>query len=135
MVAKNNPIQTEQFDTLKLIGIVASKPSWNSLESFIGITAVNKEMNFGIIRHLTDAVRRNRPKKMEHQHLVTPSRQCFSTPVGFGQGFLSKEQCDKTGASPITWLQLIFNLFPLLKLTLKGRRFCDAADIIKNATG
>jgi len=63
MVAKNNPIQTEQFDTLKLIGIVASKPSWNSLESFIGITAVNKEMNFGIIRHLTDAVRRNRPKK------------------------------------------------------------------------
>jgi len=29
------------------------------------------------------------------------SQQCSSTPVGFGQGFLIKEQCDETGASPI----------------------------------
>jgi len=27
-----------------------------------------------------------------------------------------------------------FYLFPRLKLTLKGRRFCDAANIVKNAT-
>jgi hypothetical protein len=39
--------------------------------------------------------------KMENQQLVSPSQQCFSTPVGFGQGFLSKEQSDNTGESPI----------------------------------
>jgi len=41
------------------------------------------------------------PRKMEHQQLVSPSRQCSRTPVGFGQGFLIKEQCDNTGAFPI----------------------------------
>ena len=50
------------------------------------------------------------PRKMENQQLVSPSRQCTSTPVGFGRGFLTKEQCDNTGASPIllTWLRLTF---------------------------
>jgi len=36
---------------------------------------------------------------MENQQLVSSSRQCSITPVGFGQGFLSKEQYDKTGPS------------------------------------
>ena len=44
---------------------------------------------------------------MENKHLFSPSRQCSSLPVGFGQGFLSEERCDNTGASHITWLQLI----------------------------
>ena len=30
-----------------------------------------------------------------------PTRQCSSTPVGFGQRFPSKEQRDNTGPSPI----------------------------------
>jgi len=47
------------------------------------------------------------PPKYEEQ-TVSPSQQCSSTPVGFGQGFLSKEQCDNTRESPKTWLQLIF---------------------------
>jgi hypothetical protein len=34
---------------------------------------------------------------MENQQSVSPSRQCSSTPVGFDQEFLCKEQCDKTG--------------------------------------
>jgi len=38
---------------------------------------------------------------MENQQLVSSSRQCSSSPVGFSQGFLSKEQCDNTGAAPI----------------------------------
>ena len=38
---------------------------------------------------------------MENKRLVSPSRQCSSTPVSFGQGFLSKEKCDNTGPSPI----------------------------------
>jgi hypothetical protein len=35
-------------------------------------------------------------RKMENQLLVSPSRQCSSTPVGFVQGFLIKAQCYNT---------------------------------------
>ena len=34
------------------------------------------------------------PRKMQIQQLVSPSRQCSSTPVGFGQRVFSKERCD-----------------------------------------
>jgi hypothetical protein len=66
-----------------------------------------------------------------------PSWQCSSTPVGFGQGFISQEQCDNTGSIPLYSPDLAaaeFYLFPQLKSALKGRRFYDATDIIKNAT-
>jgi len=53
-------------------------------------------MRIDILRRLRDAVRKKRPEKMENQQLVSPSRQCSSTPVGFSQGFLSKEQRDNT---------------------------------------
>jgi len=36
---------------------------------------------------------------MENQQLVSSSRQCSITPVGFVQEFLSKEQYDNTGPS------------------------------------
>jgi hypothetical protein len=39
------------------------------------------------------------PRKMESQQLVSSSRQCSSTPVGFGHRVLSEEQCDNPGAS------------------------------------
>jgi hypothetical protein len=39
--------------------------------------------------------------KMNNQQLVSRSGQCSSTPVGFGQGFLNKEQSDNTGESAI----------------------------------
>jgi len=48
-----------------------------------------------------DAVRMKRPKKTENQQLVSPSWRCSKTPVGFGQGFLSKERCDNFGEPPI----------------------------------
>ena len=68
-------------------------------------------MNIDNIRRLRDEVRRNR-LDMENKELVSLSRQCSSTPVGFGQGFLSEEQCDNTGASPphthLTRMQPIF---------------------------
>jgi len=38
---------------------------------------------------------------MENKQMLSPSRQCSSTPVGFGHGFLSKEQCDNSWASSI----------------------------------
>ena len=90
-------------------------------------------MQIDILRRLRDAVRRKRPENMKNQQLVSPSRQCSSTPVGFGQGFLTKEQCYNTGASP-DLAPADFYLFPRLKSALKGRNFCDTTDIIKNAT-
>jgi len=48
-------------------------------------------MYLAILRRLRDAVRKKRPQKSENQDLVSPSPQCSSTPVGFGQGVLSKD--------------------------------------------
>jgi len=48
-------------------------------------------------------------RKMENQQMVSLSRQCSSTLVGFG--FLSKGQSDKNWDMPhtlLTWLQPIF---------------------------
>jgi len=74
---------------------------------------------------------------MENQQLVSPSRQCSSTPVGFGQGFLSKEQSGNIAASPPYFRKPApadFYLLPRITSVLKEGRFCDATDITKNAT-
>jgi len=71
---------------------------------------------------------------MENQQFVSPLQQCSSTPVSFGQGFLSQEQYYNIGA-PLYSPDLTpadFYLFCQLKSTLKGQCFCDATDIIKN---
>jgi hypothetical protein len=53
---------------------------------------------------------------MENKQLVFPSRQYCKTPVGFGQGFRSKGQCDIAAASSIPNLAAAdFYLFPGLK--------------------
>ena len=71
---------------------------------------------------------------MESQELVSCSRQCSRTLVSFGQGFLSNEQCDNTGASPYSpdLTPAASYLFPRLKSALKGLCFWDATDIIQN---
>jgi hypothetical protein len=66
---------------------------------------------------------------MENQQLVSPSHQCCSTPVGFDERYLSKEQCNNTEALPD------FYLFTRLETISKRWRFCDTTEIIKNATG
>jgi len=62
---------------------------------------------------------------MENQHLISPSRQYSSTPVGFGQGFLNKEQCDNTEACPYSpdLAPADLYLFHLLKTAMMGRGF------------
>jgi hypothetical protein len=57
-------------------------------------------MYIDILRRLMDAVRMKRPEKWRTE-FVSLSRQCSSTPVDFDQGFLSKEQRDDIGASPL----------------------------------
>jgi hypothetical protein len=59
---------------------------------------------------------------MENQQLVSTLWQCSNTPVGFGQGFLSKEQCDNTGESQIlSWPGCRwFLFFPLNEIGIEG---------------
>jgi len=67
---------------------------------------------------------------------VFPSRQFSSTPVGLGEGFLKKKIptiLEHPQYFPIIAPNDSY-LFSQLKSALKGRRFCGASDIIKNAT-
>jgi len=61
-------------------------------------------------------------RKTENQQLVSPPRQCSSTPVGFGHRFLSKEQCDNTEAYPIlTWpVSSWFLPVPSTEISIEG---------------
>jgi len=71
-------------------------------------------------------------RKRDNKRLVSPSRQCSSTHFALGQGFLNREQCDSTGATDLA--PAAFYTIYRLKSTLQGRCFCNATDIIKNAT-
>jgi hypothetical protein len=64
-------------------------------------------MFIDIFRRLRDAVRRKRPEKWKKLQLVSPSRQCYSTPVGFSQGFLAKDNVTTLEHPPYS-----FNLDP-----------------------
>jgi hypothetical protein len=92
---------------------------------------VNKE-----IRRLGGCGQKKTPRKIENQQLVSPSRQCSSTPVSFGHGFLSKEQCDNIDIPPYSpdLAPADFHLLPLLKSASKGRHFCGTNDTNENAT-
>ena len=87
-------------------------------------------MYIDVLHRLTVAVRRKHHEKWRISSLFSSSRQCSSTSVGFGQGFLSEQHCDNTGASSI--LSRPAYVFPWLKSALKGRRFYDAPDVIMN---
>jgi hypothetical protein len=64
------------------------------------------------------------PRKMENQQLVSPSLQCSSTLVGFGQ-------CKNTGTlAGSSW----FLLFPWMKSASNWLCFTNAINSIKNVT-
>jgi len=75
---------------------------------------------------------RNAPK-MENQQLVSPSRQCFSTPVDFGWEFLNTEQCDNTGAFLVLpWPASGWFLhFPSIEINIGRTALCDATNELK----
>jgi len=56
---------------------------------------------------------------MDNQQLVSPERQCSSTPVGFSLGCLGKEQC---AASPIlSWPDCSWFLpVPWTEISIEG---------------
>jgi hypothetical protein len=76
------------------------------------------------------------PQKMENQQLVSPSQPRSSTLFCFVKDFLSKNNMT-TLEHPLYSANLVpadFYLFTRLKSALKAWCFCDATDIIKNAT-
>jgi len=91
-------------------------------------------MYIDFLRHLREAVKRKRPEKTLKQQLISPSPQFSSKRVAFIQGFLSREKCDNTTASAILSPDLApadSYLFPQLKVALKERRFCNAAETLR----
>jgi hypothetical protein len=105
-----------------------------SILSLKAFATVNKEIYIDILHRLWDAVTVT-PRKMENQQLVSPSLQCSSTPVNFGQVFLKKNNVTTLEYPPYfpDLAPADFYLFPRLKSALKERRFCNGTHI-KNAT-
>jgi hypothetical protein len=60
-------------------------------------------------------------RKTENQILISPSRQCSSLPVGFGQGILSKENVTTLEHPPYSpdLAPADLHLFLVFKLALK----------------
>jgi hypothetical protein len=67
---------------------------------------------------------------------ASPSQQCSSAQVDFGQDFLSKNNVTTLQHPPSSndLAPSDFSLFPRLRSVFKERRFCDVTDIITNAT-
>jgi transposase len=72
---------------------------------------------------------------MKNQQLVSPSRQCSSTPVTLVKDFLKKNNVTTLEHPPYSpdFAPADFYLFPRLMSALRGWRFCDANVVIKNA--
>jgi len=89
-----------------------------------------------ILRRLTDAVRRKRPEKCTTNswfllHYNAPAHRSV-----FVKDFLVKNNVTTLDHPPYSPDLAPADLypFPRLKSALKGRRYCDVTDIIKNAT-
>jgi hypothetical protein len=75
----------------------------------------------------------NAPKNGEPTE-GSPSQHCSSTPVDFGQEFLSTMTTLEHPRFPPDLAQNGFYPFRQLKSVMKERHFCDVTIIIKNAT-
>jgi hypothetical protein len=111
--------------------VVLATSSRNSLLQFTGIATVNKVMYTDILRRLEMRSEWHFPKNGEptvgsyFTAMLQQTRRLWSR-------LFTKEQYNTHWNIPTTLrVQLIFTR---LKSALKGRRFCDATDIIEDAT-
>ena len=95
-----------------------------------------KEMCIDILRRLREAVRRKRPEEWR-----TSSWFLIHDNAPSHRSVLVKDFLVKYNVATLQFPSYApalpsadFYLFPRLKSALKGRRFCDATDIIMNAT-
>ena len=93
-------------------------------------------MYIDIIHRLRDAVRRKRHEKWKTNTWLLLHDNAPEQPSVLVEDFLAKNNM-KTLQPPPYSLHLApadFCFFPRLKSALKARDFCDATDMIKNAT-
>jgi transposase len=90
---------------------------------------VNKEMHIDILRLLRDAVKRKLPEKWR-------TNSALAHRLVLVKDFVRKNSVTilEHPPYPPDLAAADFYLFRGLKSAMKGRRFCDATDIIKNAT-
>jgi transposase len=81
-------------------------------------------------------VRRKGPEKWRTQQFVSPYDDAPAQRSVVVKVFSTKNNVTTLEPPPYSpdLVPAEFYLFPRLKSALKGRRFCDATDIIKNAT-
>jgi hypothetical protein len=97
---------------------------------------VNREMHIDALRRLRDAVRRKRPGKWRINSWFllldndTAHRSIFIKDILAKNNVSTLEHPPHSSGPP----PADFYLFSRLKSALKKRHFCDAPDIIKNAT-
>ena len=97
---------------------------------------MNKEMYIDVLRRLRDAVKRKYPEKWRINiwfllHDNAPTHRSILV-----KDFLAKSNVTTLEHPPYSGglVTAEFYLLPRLKSALKGTRFCDATDIITNAT-
>ena len=96
---------------------------------------MNIEICFDILRRLGDAVRRKRPEKWRNNSWFLLRDSAAAHRLGLVRDFLAKSNVS-TQQHPPYYPDLASAdsyLFCRLTSALKGRRFCDATDIFKNA--
>jgi hypothetical protein len=92
---------------------------------------VNKEMHIDILPHLRDSVRKKQPENWKTKLWFLLHDNAPTHRSDLVKDFLAKDNVTtKENLAPAD-----IYLFPVFQSALNGRSFCDAADIIKNATG
>jgi transposase len=97
---------------------------------------VDKKIQIDIFRGLRDAVRRKSPEKRRTNSWFLLHDNAPAHPSCLVKDFLAKNNVTIMEHPPYSpdLVPANFYLFFRLKSALKGRRFCDATHIIKNAT-
>jgi transposase len=97
---------------------------------------LNKEKYTNILRRFRDAVGRKQPSKWRTNSWFIPHGNAPAHRSVFIKHFLAKNNMTTLEHTPYSpdLVPVDFYLFLRLKSELKERRFCDAAEIIRNAT-
>ena len=97
---------------------------------------MNKDIHIDILRRLVGAVRGKWKEKWRANTWFLPQDNAPNHRSVLVKDFLTKNNVTILEQLPYSpdLAPADFYLLPRLKSTLNGRRFCDATDIIKNAT-
>jgi transposase len=111
------------------------KISRNSQIQFTDIAAAKKEKYIDCLCRLRDAINRKRPEKLRTKCWLLIRDNATARRSVLVKDFLANSNVTTLEHPPNSPDQAPadFYPFPRLKLAMKGRRICDATEIIKNA--